>query len=125
MHIRDLCWNKATKIRSPGAGIRILKQKQMDSLQGAETKTLPEHKVIQGLAQTGATLYQAKYRTGRSGCSQFWFLVHCTRPLTKKPGLFFWSNDGKINEHKDSEHDKKKQKTRQMQSSKVFHEGLM
>ncbi len=59
--VRYFCWNKVTKIRSPGAGFRILKQKKMDSLKGAETKTLPEHKVIQGLAQTGATLYQAKY----------------------------------------------------------------
>ena len=63
IHIRYFCWNKVTKIRSPGAGFRILKQKNMDSLPGAEKKTLPEHKVIQGLAQTGATLYQAKYRT--------------------------------------------------------------
>ena len=36
--------------------------KKKDSLQGAETKTLPEHKVVHGLAQTGATSYQAKYR---------------------------------------------------------------
>ena len=37
--IQYFCWNKVTKIRSPGAGFGILNQKTMDSLQGAETKT--------------------------------------------------------------------------------------
>ena len=40
-----------------------MKQKQNGVKQKLKGNSLPEHKVIQGLAQTGATLYQAKYRT--------------------------------------------------------------